>query len=462
MTTSVATNPALASLAVAAASGSPAGATGVAVPPVSAAEPHEAKASAGPATFPALLLGLCAAGGATDPAVNEATAATVATGSLPTDAAAIEPAFKLPGLGSTAELSLSANPAGGKQASNPLPANGKDLPPPDVETLLASLGLPAGAADMAIAAGPTPPLDNPVQPAAGYPTLSPTAAQSPQTTLTQASTQGPAASLALLQSRDQTLATADAPTTVAAWHDDSTVPADPADSPGNTPAMTDNALPDVSANTAGQRGLALALPAEFRTRLDTLLAAAHRPDTALDTGTISSSSFATNTGASSPGVVTHGSSATGSPFDVLPVLRPLSDSNAWSQGLGERLLLMADKGLQSATIKLHPEQLGPMQIRIQVDEDGTAQVLFSAHHAQTRDALELAIPRLRDMFAEQGLSLMQANVDSGRSTFAQRDFASSLETWRNWADDEPDSAPDQNPAIWRISHGSPRRVDVFV
>ena len=91
-----------------------------------------------------------------------------------------------------------------------------------------------------------------------------------------------------------------------------------------------------------------------------------------------------------------------------------------------------------------------MQIRIQVDEDGTAQVMFSAHHAQTRDALESAIPRLRDMFAEQGLSLMQANVDSGRSTFAQRDFASSLATWRNWDGDEPDpAAATRHATAWR-------------
>ncbi|MBW7930359.1 MAG: flagellar hook-length control protein FliK [Gammaproteobacteria bacterium] len=100
--------------------------------------------------------------------------------------------------------------------------------------------------------------------------------------------------------------------------------------------------------------------------------------------------------------------------EQLPTLQPAGDQEAWSKGLGERLLLMVDKGLQSARLRLHPEHLGPMEIRIHVDEDGATRVLFSAHHGQTREALEQTIPRLHELFAEQGLNLSQANVDAGR------------------------------------------------
>jgi flagellar hook-length control protein FliK len=79
---------------------------------------------------------------------------------------------------------------------------------------------------------------------------------------------------------------------------------------------------------------------------------------------------------------------------------------------------MADKGLQSATIRLQPDHLGPVEIRLRVDADGASQVQFSAQHAHARDALEAAIPRLRELFADHGLDLRQANVDAGRGGFA--------------------------------------------
>lgn len=119
--------------------------------------------------------------------------------------------------------------------------------------------------------------------------------------------------------------------------------------------------------------------------------------------------------------LTLGAAGSNLPSDVaglfaeqLPTLQPVGDQEAWSKGLGERLLLMVDKGLQSARLRLHPEHLGPMEIRIHVDEDGATRVLFSAHHGQTRETLEQTIPRLHELFAEQGLNLSQANVDAGR------------------------------------------------
>src|SRR5690606_27554322 len=46
-------------------------------------------------------------------------------------------------------------------------------------------------------------------------------------------------------------------------------------------------------------------------------------------------------------------------------------------------------------------------------EDGNAQLWFSSQHAQVRDALESSLPRLREMFAEQGLTLVHTEVNSG-------------------------------------------------
>ncbi|MDJ0927116.1 MAG: flagellar hook-length control protein FliK [Gammaproteobacteria bacterium] len=94
-------------------------------------------------------------------------------------------------------------------------------------------------------------------------------------------------------------------------------------------------------------------------------------------------------------------------------LQPLADAREFAAGLNQRLSVMTHNGLQTARIQLHPEQLGPLEVRIQVEDD-VAQVWFSAQHGQTREALEQALPRLRELFADQGLQLIRSDVSDGQ------------------------------------------------
>ena len=91
-----------------------------------------------------------------------------------------------------------------------------------------------------------------------------------------------------------------------------------------------------------------------------------------------------------------------------PIDVPVRDT-AWSGMLGERVLVMANNQLQNAEIRLTPAELGPLRVQVAVD-DGAASVTFHAQHAITRDAIEQALPRLRELFAENGLTLGQADV----------------------------------------------------
>ena len=84
-------------------------------------------------------------------------------------------------------------------------------------------------------------------------------------------------------------------------------------------------------------------------------------------------------------------------------------SSAWGEQIGERVVLMAGNRHQTAEIRLTPAELGPLRIQVSVD-DGAANVTFHAQHTVTRDAIEQALPRLREMLAENGLSLGEANV----------------------------------------------------
>jgi flagellar hook-length control protein FliK len=75
---------------------------------------------------------------------------------------------------------------------------------------------------------------------------------------------------------------------------------------------------------------------------------------------------------------------------------------------------MAAGGLQSATLTLNPPDLGPLQVVLSVSND-QASVSFTSNQAEVRQALEAAMPKLRDMMSEAGLSLGNANVFAGSS-----------------------------------------------
>ena len=84
-------------------------------------------------------------------------------------------------------------------------------------------------------------------------------------------------------------------------------------------------------------------------------------------------------------------------------------AQGWSDEIGTHLAIMAANGREAASLRLSPEHLGPLEVQISM-KDGQANVVFGASNADTRNALEQSLPRLREMFAAQGLTLGNANV----------------------------------------------------
>ena len=97
---------------------------------------------------------------------------------------------------------------------------------------------------------------------------------------------------------------------------------------------------------------------------------------------------------------------------------------AWSEQLGTHLTWMAGNDQQSASLKLTPPHLGPLEVQITVGDDNKASVYFSAPHADTRAALGEALPRLRELFGASGLTLADANVSREPSRQKPRSQAS--------------------------------------
>jgi len=130
-------------------------------------------------------------------------------------------------------------------------------------------------------------------------------------------------------------------------------------------------------------------------------------------------------------------------------LREPVGTGPWRDELGARLTLMATNGQQSGSLRLSPEHLGPLQIDITVNDDKTTNVQFGAQHADTRSALQDALPRLREMFSAAGLML----GDAGVSQQAPRDRPADEPVFRRSGthpgDGEP--TPVQRP-VRRVTH----------
>src|SRR5262249_38093744 len=100
-------------------------------------------------------------------------------------------------------------------------------------------------------------------------------------------------------------------------------------------------------------------------------------------------------------------------------------SHEWSAELGNKLTLMSTQNTQSASLQITPDHLGPVEVKIEVNQ-GQASVWFTADQAETRTALEQSLPKLREMFAAQGMSLTDAGVFGQRSQQQQQQPAPSF------------------------------------
>ena len=99
-------------------------------------------------------------------------------------------------------------------------------------------------------------------------------------------------------------------------------------------------------------------------------------------------------------------------------------SARWGEAIGAHMTKLVRDGQRSAQLVVNPPQLGPVEVSVNVDNEH-ATVSFSAPASATREALESALPRLREMLAEGGFSSADVDVSSGgEHEGAERDGSS--------------------------------------
>lgn len=120
-------------------------------------------------------------------------------------------------------------------------------------------------------------------------------------------------------------------------------------------------------------------------------------------------------------------------FGVKPEMRPDSTqtltqhtistpvtAHNWADEVGQRLNWVANKDNGRAELILNPPHMGKIEVSINLNGD-QASASFTAANQATRDAIQDAMPRLREVLADAGIQLGQANVSAGNSGQAQAD-----------------------------------------
>ena len=165
-------------------------------------------------------------------------------------------------------------------------------------------------------------------------------------------------------------------------------------------------------------------------------------------------------GAQSPAQATPAApgSAANAPTPLQAALAAQVGTPAWNTELGQQIVWMVGDQQQVAEIHVNPPNLGPLDIKLTIDGAQTT-ALFSSPHSEVREAVEAALPRLREVLADSGIMLGNASVtaDTPRDGRAFAEPPRRSRSSGNNADDTSAEAQLPPPVITR----SRSLVDLF-
>lgn len=108
------------------------------------------------------------------------------------------------------------------------------------------------------------------------------------------------------------------------------------------------------------------------------------------------------------------------PTSVLPIHHQITTElgkPTWGNDFNQQITWLATQKHQVAELHLHPAELGPVEVILHISNDQSTQVSaqFSSPHPAVREAIESALPRLREMMAENGITLGNTTVGTETS-----------------------------------------------
>ena len=106
--------------------------------------------------------------------------------------------------------------------------------------------------------------------------------------------------------------------------------------------------------------------------------------------------------------------APAAPASVAVTIATPVHSPYFAEETAQQVTWLTTHGIEQARIHVTPADLGPIEIRIAI-EDGEALINFAVTHPESAAAIEDALPRLREMLAAGGITLGQTSVGDEHS-----------------------------------------------
>ncbi|MBK6334612.1 MAG: flagellar hook-length control protein FliK [Betaproteobacteria bacterium] len=132
-------------------------------------------------------------------------------------------------------------------------------------------------------------------------------------------------------------------------------------------------------------------------------------------------------------------------------------SPGWHEDIAQKFAQFVSMRVADAEIRLNPAHLGPVGIEISYS-DNQASVLITAAQPTTRDALEQALPHLKELLAQQGIALGESSVRDQRDARAD---SPSPRTPGSDAAARSAAAPISATETHRVDRLSSRLIDTF-
>ncbi|MFN7834489.1 MAG: flagellar hook-length control protein FliK [Burkholderiaceae bacterium] len=125
--------------------------------------------------------------------------------------------------------------------------------------------------------------------------------------------------------------------------------------------------------------------------------------------------------------------------------------------MSQKIVWMVSRDLTQADIKIHPEALGPINLKLQM-RGNEAQLTIAAQDPQAQQLLSQAVPALKEILSQSGIQLNDVQVSGGGADGG----ASQSGSGRQQSSSEPSpqsgrSARDTLPAGSLIADGSPEQ-----
>ncbi|MEY8193289.1 MAG: flagellar hook-length control protein FliK [Cycloclasticus sp.] len=125
----------------------------------------------------------------------------------------------------------------------------------------------------------------------------------------------------------------------------------------------------------------------------------------------------------------------------------------WGQDFNQRVQWAVNQSVSGAQIRINPQHMGPVEVKIQLQNEQLS-ISFTAQHGATREAIDAALPRLREMLSEQNVNLVDVDV-------SQHSFAEQGEKQASTTDDKLGrlSEAEQEEPLFDESEAASRRYE---